>query len=158
LATVLVLAFFPFGLMSQTYFARAARGYTGDGSEIVATREGSAETIFLTRKTWMGEPIYYRLVTNGFSMSGTVVPAKRYMRYFVYLPMLLHKGPLRRVLVICYGVGLTAGAVKDVTSVESIDVVEISRDIVAMSDFIYSANEHPLRDPRGVTFNGCVED
>jgi hypothetical protein len=102
----------------------------------------------LTQQAWSGEAIYYRLVTNGFSMSGTAAPAKRYMRYFVYLPALLHKAPLRRALVICYGVGLTAGAVTDIRSVESIEVVEISRDVVAMSDLIYQTSDHPLRDPR----------
>jgi spermidine synthase len=81
-------------------------------------------------------------------MSGTAISAQRYMRDFVYLPMLLHKGPLRRVLVVCYGVGVTAGAATDLRSVESIDIVELSRDIVAMSDFIYPADRHPLHDPR----------
>jgi spermidine synthase len=70
------------------------------------------------------------------------------MRDFVYLPMLLHKAPLRRVLVICYGVGVTAGAAVDVPSVESIDLVEISRDVVAMSDVIYPSTANPLHDER----------
>ena len=77
-------------------------------------------------------------------MSGTHLTSQRYMRYFAYWPMLAHNGPLRRVLVVCYGVGVTAGAVTDIKSVESIDVVEISRDVVAMSDVIYAPTEHPL--------------
>jgi predicted membrane-bound spermidine synthase len=139
---------FPFGSMADEYFPRAARAYTEDGSAIVATREGPSESIFLMQQTWLGQPVYSRLVTNGFSMSGTSIPAMRYMRYFVYLPMLLRKAPLRRVLVICYGVGVTAGAATDLSSVESLDVVEISRDIVAMSDLVYAGGHHPLHDPR----------
>ena len=96
----------------------------------------------------MRVPIFHRLVTNGFTMSGTMLHAKRYMRYFVYWPMLLHKAPLRRALVICYGVGLTAGAVTDLESVESIDVVEISRDVLQMSDVMYAPDAHPLHDRR----------
>jgi spermidine synthase len=142
------LVAFPFGLMRGSYFARAAAAYAGDGSEIVATREGPEDTIFLMRQSWMGKPIYHRLVTNGFSMSGTAVPAMRYMRGFVHLPMLLHPGPLRRVLVVCYGVGVTAGAATDVPSIEVIDVVELSRDIVAFSDLVYPPERHPLKDPR----------
>ena len=42
------------------------------------------------------------------------------------------------MLVICYGVGVTVAAARDVPSVESIDVVEISPDIVAMSDVMYA--------------------
>ena len=69
------------------------------------------------------------------------------MRYFVYWPMFAHRGPIEHVLVICYGVGVTAGAALDVPGVESVDVVEISPDIVAMSDLIHP-DDHPLHDPR----------
>ena len=146
-AVVLALATFPFGLMDR-YHARVARAYAADGSEIVATREGPTETILLMQQRWLNQPVYDRLVTNGFSMSGTAVPGRRYMRYFAYLPMLLHEGPLRRALVICYGVGVTAGAVTDIASLERIDVVEISKDVVAISDLIYSPDRHPLHDRR----------
>jgi spermidine synthase len=145
---VIAVVGFPFGLMSRAYFPRAAQPYTADGSRVVATREGPYETIFLMEQSWLGQPIYRRLVTNGFSMSGTHLSGSRYMRAFVYWPMLLHRGPLRNALVVCYGVGVTAGAVTDLASVESIDVVELSRDIVAMSDLIYESGRQPLRDPR----------
>ncbi len=146
-ALAVALAGFPFGLMHDVYFARAARPYTVDGSEIVATREGPSETIFLMQQKWMTQLVYARLVTNGFSMSGTAVPAMRYMRYFVYWPMVLHRGPITRVLVVCYGVGVTVGAALDLPSVRSIDVAEISPDVIAMSDVIYPSNP-PLHDPR----------
>jgi spermidine synthase len=147
-AAVVVLARFPFGLMAGRYFVRSAQPYASDGSRIVATREGPTETIFLMQHTWLGKPIYQRLVTNGFSMSATDLTGSRYMRYFVYWPMLVHQTPLRRALVISYGVGRTAAAVTDVDSIEAIDVVEISRDVAAMSDIIYPADEHPLHDRR----------
>jgi predicted membrane-bound spermidine synthase len=146
-AMVLGLVTFPFGLM-DLYHARVARAYAADGSEIVATREGPTETILLMQQRWLNQPVYNRLVTNGFSMSGTAVPGRRYMRYFAYWPMMLHEAPLRRALVICYGVGVTAGAVTDISSLDLIDVVEISKDVVAVSDLIYSPTRHPLRDPR----------
>ena len=147
-AGCLALAAFPFGLMSRAYFPRAAEPYMADGSRIVATREGPTETIFLMEQSWLGRPVYHRLVTNGFSMSGTHLTGARYMRAFAYWPMLLRETPLKRALVICYGVGITAGAVTDVESLESIDVVEVSKDIVAMSDRIYAPEEHPLHDRR----------
>ena len=134
--------------MKDRYFPRAAAAYADDGSQIVATREGRSETIFLMQQKWMGQPVYNRLVTNGFSMTGTAVPGMRYMRYFAYWPMLLHNGPIRHALLVCYGVGVTAGAVLDIPSLESLDIAEISRDIVAMSDVIYAGERHPLHDPR----------
>jgi predicted membrane-bound spermidine synthase len=146
-ALAVLLALFPFGLMRAVYFARVVQPYAADGSAIVATREGPSETIFLMQQRWLDEPVYSRLVTNGFSMSGTSVTAARYMRYFVYLPAMLHRGPVKRVLVVCYGVGVTAGAALDFPSVESIDVAEISRDVVAMSDVI-DPSQPPFQDPR----------
>lgn len=144
----LSLFVFPHGAVRDRYFARAANAYAGDGSQIVATREGASETIFLMQQEWHGRPVYHRLVTNGFSMTGTAVPGLRYMRYFAYWPMLTHQGPIERALVVCYGVGVTAGAVLQIPSLASLDVVEISADVVAMSDRIYPPDQHPLHDPR----------
>src|SRR5262249_11176631 len=45
LALVVALVAFPFGLMSKVYFQRVVQPYAGDGSSIVATREGPSETI-----------------------------------------------------------------------------------------------------------------
>ncbi|HEX7941669.1 MAG TPA: hypothetical protein VF488_07670, partial [Gemmatimonadaceae bacterium] len=147
-ALMLALAAFPFGAMNSRYFLRAASAYADDGSEIVATREGPSETLFVMQQRWLSKPVYSRLVTNGFSMSGTAVQGQRYMRAFAYYPMFFHDGPLKRALVVCYGVGVTVGAVTHIPSIETIDVAEISRDIVAMSDAIYDRSTAPLNDPR----------
>lgn len=147
-AWVLALVAFPRGSMNELNFTRAAQVYADDGSKIVATREGASETIFVMQQQWLGKPVYSRLVTNGFSMSGTATAALRYMKYFVYWPMILHQTPIRRVLVVCYGVGATASAATDLASAEAIDVVEISRDVVAASDAIYAPERRPLQDPR----------
>jgi predicted membrane-bound spermidine synthase len=146
-AAAVVLITFPSGLMAR-YTDRIVGPYKTDGSEIIASREGPAESILLMRRDWLNHRVYDRLVTNGFSMSGTATSARRYMRYFAYWPMMLHAAPLRRALLICYGVGVTAGALTDIQSLETIDVVETSPDIVAISDLIYTPTEHPLRDRR----------
>ena len=142
------VALLPLGAADSAYFLRAAAAYADDGSEVVATREGTAETLFVMQQRWLGRPVYSRLVTNGFSMSGTALQGQRYMRGFAYYPMLFHDGPLRNALVVCYGVGVTVGAVTHIPSVETIDVVEISREIPELSDVIYEAGSRPLEDPR----------
>jgi spermidine synthase len=138
----------PSGRMQAMYIGRSAAAYASDGAQVVATREGPSETIFLMQQAWFDRPVYNRLVTNGFSMSGTAIPAERYMRYFVYWPMLLSPSPIERVLIVCYGVGVTAGAATDVQAAKTIDIVEISKDVLAMSDVIYPGTRHPLHDPR----------
>jgi spermidine synthase len=147
-ALIAILALFPSGTMRERYFARAAQAYAADGSKVVALREGPSETIFLMEQEWMGKAVYHRLVTNGFSMSGTAVPGQRYMRYFAYWPMLMHRGPIKDALLVCYGVGVTAGAVLEIPQLATLDVAEISRDVVAVSDRIYPPAQHPLHDPR----------
>ncbi|HJZ72523.1 MAG TPA: hypothetical protein VKE51_12345 [Vicinamibacterales bacterium] len=147
-AAGVALLLFPFGVMDRAYFLRAAAPYMLDGSQIVATRESQSETIFLMQQQWLGRAVYNRLVTNGFSMTGTGTAGTRYMRYFAYWPMLLHDPPLARALVICYGVGVTAAAVLDIPSLTSLDVVEISPAIAAASDIVYADGGHPLRDRR----------
>ena len=147
-ALLIALAMFPFGAMNERYFPRAAAAYDADGSTIIATREGPSETLFVMQQEWLGQPVYSRLVTNGFSMSGTALQGQRYMRAFAYYPMLLHDGPLKRALVVCYGVGVTVGAVTHIPSVQTIDVAEISKDVIAMSDTIYPPDARPLSDPR----------
>jgi spermidine synthase len=142
------VAVFPVESMSRRYILRAAAAYDDDGSEVVAVREGAAETLFVMRQQWLGQQIYSRLITNGFSMSGTALQGQRYMRAFAYYPMLFHDGPIKRALVVCYGVGVTVGAVTHIPDVQAIDVAEISRDVVAMSDAIYPPGSRPLDDPR----------
>ena len=53
------------------------RGVGLSSDEVIASREGPTETILLMQQRWLNQPVYDRLVTNGFSMSGTAVSARR---------------------------------------------------------------------------------
>ncbi len=145
---VATAALFPFGIMQRFCIPASVKSFAADGARVVATRDTPTESISYMRRDWFGEPVYYRLVTNGFSMSGTGVPAKRYMRLYAFWPAAVCPQPIRSALVISYGVGVTVSAVRDLKTVTSIDVVDISRDIVEMSKLIYPAAIHPLNDSR----------
>ena len=147
-AYVLLLVFFPFGLMTNHYFPTVLRPYMADGAVPVATREGLTEVAFLLRKDLWGQPGFHRLITNGFPMSANTFLAKRYMRLFVYWPMALHPSPTRALLV-CYGIGVTAKALTNARSLESIDIVDVSRNLIELSrDYSPFPGDHPLEDPR----------
>lgn len=148
IATGIALVAFPFGLMRGTYFVMSAQMFQADGSKIVASREGKTETILYLRGDLMGKPVHYRLVTDGYSMSGTGIMSRRYMGLFVYWPKALHKEPIKDVLLMCFGVGVTANAVTTIKEAEHIDLVDISKDILEMSSVIYSRDTQPLNDPR----------
>lgn len=140
------LAFqFPFGQTSGLYARELTR--SNPSERLVAVREGVTETVAYLRSEFMGEPRYYRLVTDGYSMSGTTLWSRRYMSLFAVLPLAFHPAP-RHALLISYGVGITAKALTDQSEYERIDVVDISQTVLEMSQIVFAPEESPLRDPR----------
>jgi predicted membrane-bound spermidine synthase len=146
-AFVLVAAFFPFGNMRDIHFLKGLDLYM-QGARVEATREGVNETIIYLASMMLDKPLHYRMLTNGYSMSASMMAGRRYMKLYVYLPMAIHP-EVRSALLISYGIGSTAKALTDSKSIESIDVVDISRDILEMGSIVFpDPTEHPLNDPR----------
>jgi spermidine synthase len=149
---ILVLIFFPYG-RAEAHFAHASRPYEVDEQGHVLARvakriEGTSDTWQLLRRDLFGEPYYYRLLSDAFSMSATNPRNQRYMRLFAYLPLALHPAA-KDVLLLCYGCGVTADAFTRKSTVERIDVVDISKEVFALADFYSGINySNPLRDPR----------
>ena len=145
---VLLYVFFPFGLMRNHYVPMTTIPHMTDGSQLVSFREGRTETAIYLRADLFGEPRQYRLITNGYAMSASTLRSERYMRLFAYWPGALHPNP-RKALLISYGVGLTADALTDIEALESIDVVDISRDLLDLNREVgMFPDEHPLDDER----------
>jgi hypothetical protein len=70
------------------------------------------------------------------------------MKFFVYWPAAIHPD-LKRALLIGYGAGSTAKALTDTGRLERIDVVDISRDVLELSDVVYpDPQDDPLNDSR----------
>jgi spermidine synthase len=138
-----VLAAYPFGSMVAVHHRNLSGRFD---ARLLEAREGVSETAFYLAHEFAGHVWYHRLATNSVSMSSTTLQAQRYMQLFAYLPAALHPR-IERALVICFGVGVTASAVTDLPDVRAIDIVDVSRDILELSDLAYAAR-HPLRDPR----------
>ena len=138
-AVLLGLVLFPFGSMSSRLVPAAVTRWFPDdqNTRTVAVREGLTETVVYVERQMLGRPASYAMLTNAFSMSATSYGARRYMKLYVYWPMAVHRN-LRRALLIGYGVGNTAKAMTDSTSLETIDVVDLSRDILDMNSVVYS--------------------
>ncbi len=117
-------------------------------ARVVKRIEGTSDTWQLLRRDLFGEPYYYRLLSDAFSMSATNPRNQRYMRLFAYLPLAFHPAA-KDVLLLCYGCGVTADAFTRKSTVERIDVVDISKEVFALADFYSGINySNPLRDPR----------
>jgi spermidine synthase len=140
---ILIIAVFPYQ-RAETHFAHARR-FLG---HLVKKVEGPSDIYQLLRYDLFGEPYYYQLVTSGFSMSGTSPQSQRYMRLFAYLP-LAFSPESRDVLLICYGCGVTADAFVHESSLNQIDIVDISKEVFALADSYSGINySNPLHDPR----------
>jgi predicted membrane-bound spermidine synthase len=145
LAAALALALFPFGTMAEKHWRGIEQHFAG---RIVAAREGLSQTTFYLAHDFLGEPLFLRLATNSYSMASTAIGVQRYMKLFAYLPAALHPR-IERALLICFGVGMTASALTDLPDLRSLEVVDVSSDILDMSDVVHpDPARHPLRDPR----------
>jgi spermidine synthase len=145
---VLFLVFFPYGLMAATYIRLPLLKLGRENLYVDAVREGLTETALYVRQTEQGETLHRRLVTNGFSMSGTGWDARRYMGLYVYLPVALHPR-LKSALLISYGMGSTARALVETPELESVDVVDISKDVLDLAPLAFDdPRDNPLLDRR----------
>jgi len=142
---VACLVLFPFGLMQKTHFGAQLAWLPGH--TLIDAREGLVETVRYYRRDFFEQPKYYRLVTNGHSMSATSTASQRYMKLYVYLPLAL-KADIQDALLISFGVGSTAKALTDSRGLHNIDIVDISEDILEMSKIVYPSDENPLQDER----------
>ena len=147
-AAALSAALFPFGLMRDR-FLPSVRQRAG-GGRVLAIREGRTETIQYLAQASPAQPTEYRLLTNSHSMSGTNFVGRRYMRLFVTWALAVNPRA-ERALLISYGVGTTAKALTDSTRLRSIDVVDTSREILALAPLPFPPPAtSPLQDPRVV--------
>jgi len=143
----LVSAFYPFGLMRRHFIPLVVARYSAGDPKLVALREGLTETVMYLRTSFHGQPLHHRLMTNGHSMSATTFRGRRYMKLYAYWALAVNPSA-RKALLISYGVGTTAEALTDTRQLESIDVVDISRDILESGPIAFPGTRPPLDDPR----------
>ncbi|MBX7143783.1 MAG: fused MFS/spermidine synthase, partial [Oligoflexia bacterium] len=84
------------------------------------------------------------LVIDGFH-AATELDLGHYMRWMGYLPMLLHPSP-KQALVICFGTGQTANAVR-LEGPEALTIVDINPAVFEFGRY-FSKNQAVLDDPK----------
>lgn len=143
---LIVTVIFPYGGLQRTLERLGQAYYPAD--ELIEVRESAYATLHYYRHDTLRQPEFFRLATNGFSMTASDFHSERYMKLFAYLPEVLHRN-LQDVLLISYGVGNTADAITKLDSVRRIDVVDISPDVIELSRLVDAARDSsPLDDPR----------
>jgi predicted membrane-bound spermidine synthase len=144
---IVAIVFFP-RHRDEMHFANARKLYESEEQHLVKKIEGETGTWQLLRRNLFGLPYYYRLVTDGFSMSATNPVNQRYMRLFAYLAVTLNPQP-QNALLIAFGCGVTADALTQDVDLKHVDVVDISKEAFALADDYRNAGySNALRDPR----------
>ena len=144
---IAILVLFPWH-RDEMHFANARRLYESEEQHLVKKIEGTTGTWQLLRRDLFGLPYYYRLMTDGFSMSATNPRNQRYMRLFAYLPSALHP-QAEDALLIAFGCGVTADALTHDVDLKHIDIVDISKEAFDLADDYRGAGySNSLRDPR----------
>jgi spermidine synthase len=125
------------------YVIMRAQAPVTDGQRLLTLSEGVTEVIAVADQPGRGR----MLLTNGHPMSSTDLLSQRYMRALAHIPLLAIDNP-EDVLVLCFGVGNTAHAATLHPSVKRIEVVDLSRHVLAHSAYFRDANRDVLEDPR----------
>jgi hypothetical protein len=116
------------------------------GAKLLESHEGPDATISAVE--YLGGE--RSLVIDGFTAAEELtnagkVGSEHYMLWMGHLPMLLHRGP-KDALVICFGTGQTANAVRR-ENPATLDIVDLNAHVFGLARY-FSQNEHVLSDPR----------
>lgn len=136
----LIAGVFPFHQREKNRAPGAERSVAGE-VEMIELKHGPDATISV-----VGFEQGKALLINGFVATAQLSNARaNYMDAMGRLPMLLHPDP-RNALVICFGTGQTAHAVRDELP-ERLDLVDLNAAVFDMAHH-FEANHDVLRDPR----------
>ena len=119
------------------------------GGALVFYEEDAGGTVAVLEQesTARGGESFRRLYIQGVSNSGDALPSLRYMRLQALLPLLVHPGDPRSVLVVGFGTGITAGALLTHPGLETRVVAELLPSVVE-AGVHFSGNFDAARDAR----------
>jgi len=81
---------------------------TRGGGALVFYEEGRGATVAVAQQR-SKDNVFRRLFVQGVSNSGDAMPSMRYMRLQTTIPLLIHNGEPKSVMVVGFGTGITAG-------------------------------------------------
>ncbi len=115
------------------------RGPRGRENVLLDWREGRTGTASVVRNRRNG---YTSLYTDEF-LAASTEGRYRYMRMLGHIPVVLAEDPAR-VLVMAFGTGTTAGSLSTHPSLERLDIVEISGEVLDVAHHFASVNRGVL--------------
>lgn len=143
-APVLILLLITAFVVPRDLEMRLVGGVRTDLKAVVDYRS-TPQSLFWVRRAAEGQGSI--LMFDRLSMSGTAPLSQTYMRLMAHFPLLLQSHP-ENVLLICYGVGMTADAIRMHDSVRHVDVVDLNPSVFLLSSHFALQNHNVLNDPR----------
>ncbi len=122
--------------------------FGGSGENLLYYEEGVSTTVSVGE---MGGSLYMKI--NGKTLGSTAAIDSKVQSFSTHLPLLFHEDP-EEVLLIGLGTGMSAGVVT-LYPVKTIDVAEISPEVVESSELFSEFNYNLSKNPR---YNLIVDD
>lgn len=144
---VMVAGVVAWGLLPSNHLLRSAVPPEREQFRVIALSEGINETVAVLKATNAPRSLY----TNGHPMSSSHPSSQRYMRLFSHIALLQIDEP-KRVLVICFGIGNTLHAASLHRSVEQLEVVDLSKNIMKHAHYFSMSNHNIIEDERVSVF------
>lgn len=126
----------------QGYFATDNQGHP---ARLLEFFEGPAETISVVEYNDKSRALLINNTAASWESGNTYRPSIHYMAWMGHLPMLLHAAP-KKALVICFGTGQTANAIRK-ENPEELDIVDVNPNVFKLAHQ-FRSNEGVLNDPR----------
>jgi len=143
-ATVMVLAVLSLALVPRDKLGTLLAEQRG--GTLVFYAEDTGGTVAVLEQN-AGHGSFRRLYIQGVSNSGDAPASRRYMRLQALLPLLIHGGEPRTVLVVGFGTGITAGALLADPGLKTRVVAELLPSVVRAATF-FSGNLGAATDAR----------
>ncbi len=119
---------------------------TRGGGVLVFYEESRGATVAIAQQR-VKDNVFRRLFIQGVSNSGDAMPSMRYMRLQAMLPVLIHSGEPRSVLVVGFGTGITAGETLRYPGLEKRVCAELLPAVVRSGE-MFPENYKAWSDPR----------
>jgi len=123
---------------------------TRGGGVLVFYEEGRGATVAIAQQR-SKDNVFRRLFIQGVSNSGDAMPSMRYMRLQAMLPVLIHNGDPKSMLVVGFGTGITAGETLRYPGLEKRVCAELLPAVVRSGEMFpenYKAWSDPLMQIR----------
>lgn len=114
--------------------------------KLIYQSSGAGGTVAVIEQGHQGRK-FRRLYIQGVSNSGDSMTSLRYMRLQALLPLIIHGGDPKSVLVIGLGTGITAGSLLSYEGLERRICAELLPEVVAAASY-FEGNERAVSDPR----------